>query len=64
MNFCIECDKAFELTNNLDYCETCRIILGIKPGEFQENETVREPEIVEKIRERFVAHGYKTLGSY
>jgi predicted amidophosphoribosyltransferase len=37
-NFCIECRKGFELINNPDYCESCRIKLDISPGEYQDYE--------------------------
>ena len=36
MNFCKECKDAFELKDNPDYCESCRIILGLKPGDWQD----------------------------
>ena len=50
MNHCTECHKAIEV-NNLDYCESCRIILGIPSGEYRENET--QPDIVEEIKEAY-----------
>jgi hypothetical protein len=56
MNFCTECKDAFTIVNNLDYCETCRIILDIAPGEYQENET--QPEIVDEIKRAYNAFGY------
>jgi len=33
MNFCKECRRAFTLKDNLDYCERCRISLGVLPGD-------------------------------
>lgn len=33
MNFCKECREAFTIKNNLDYCERCRILLGVLPGD-------------------------------
>jgi len=36
MNFCIECKEAFELKENPDYCEPCRILLDIAPGEYKD----------------------------
>ena len=48
MNFCQDCRQAFELTNNPDYCETCRIILGLKPSDISD-----KPAIVEEIELAF-----------
>lgn len=40
MNFCQDCRKAFELTNNPDYCETCRIILGLNPSDISDRQVI------------------------
>ncbi|MFI5405103.1 MAG: hypothetical protein ACHQ1D_01180 [Nitrososphaerales archaeon] len=47
MNFCKECKNAFTIVNHIDYCDSCRIILDIKPGEYQDIETM--PELVHEI---------------
>lgn len=61
MNFCKECRNAFELKNNIDLCETCRIINDIHCGEYgglnEENET--QPEIVKALMQRYMAFGYE-----
>ena len=36
MNFCVECRNAFELKDNPDYCDSCRIMLGLKPGDWRD----------------------------
>lgn len=59
MNFCSECRKAFTIVNHIDLCETCRIILGINPGESQDFET--EPEIVRDIREAYIRHRERNI---
>ena len=48
MNYCQECRRAFELINNPDYCENCRIILGLNPGDISDR-----PPIVEEIELAF-----------
>ena len=58
MNFCQECRRAFELTNNPDYCEDCRIILGLDPGDISDR-----PAIVEEIEQRFIKFNNKALSS-
>ena len=57
MNFCKECREAFTIVNNIDYCETCRIILDISAGEYQDDET--EPEIVTEIKRAYLSYGIK-----
>ena len=37
MNFCAECRCAFELKDNPDYCDSCRIILGLNPGDYADS---------------------------
>lgn len=59
MNFCFECRKPFTITNHIDLCDSCRIVLGIKPGEFQDFET--EPEIVRDIRKAYLEFGEKNV---
>jgi hypothetical protein len=51
MNFCRECRRAFELVNNPDYCEKCRIYLGFKPGDISD-----KPLIVEQIEFAFASY--------
>lgn len=37
MNICVECRKPFELGIEPDYCNRCRVILGLEPGQFADN---------------------------
>lgn len=55
MNYCIECRNPFTITNHIDLCEPCRILLGVSPGEFQDFET--EPEVVREIRKVYKEYG-------
>jgi hypothetical protein len=62
LNFCInpDCKRAFELTNDLDYCERCRITLGLTPGDHADYRIEEDsPEIVREIMKRYMAYGYE-----
>jgi len=54
MNCCAECRKPFQITVDPDICESCRIILGIRPGEYRDNET--QPGIVKEIMDRYTTY--------
>jgi len=62
LNFCRnpDCRKAFEIKNDVDYCDTCRIIDDLPPGEHSEYRLEDEqPEIVKQIMKRYMVHGYE-----
>lgn len=61
MNFCKDCRKAFEITVDVDYCDTCRIINNIRAGESSDIplDYEEKPEIVREIMRRYMAYGYE-----
>lgn len=60
MNFCVECKRAFELKDNVDYCDRCRIILDISNGNYsgEPYDDQRYPEITRAIMSRYMEYGY------
>lgn len=60
MNFCVKCKRPFELRDNVDLCEKCKVIYDIHNGEYQGDEEIEtQPEIIVEIMRRYMQCGYE-----